>query len=398
MAAKALLNPPSDWHPDWLFSAFSQKIFQALGDANVRFVGGAVRDSLRGFAVKDIDMATTHPPDKTQELLQAAGIKTVATGIQHGTVTAVWNGKTREITTLRRDIETDGRHATVSFTDDWDADAARRDFTVNALYATHDGHIYDPCDGLTDLEAGRVRFIGDAESRIKEDALRIYRFFRFSARFGATLDTVGLKACKARADDVESLSRERVRDELLKLLMVTDPLRYIEAMHQIRVLPLIDGAGADVDALRQLLMAETTNNSQMHSVTRLSMLYGAASIKALARYFRLSGKQKIFMETVRQVAAALMGVDTIEPLLYRFGDSAVAEALKSFVGKQRPEFVLRAESWQRPVFPVSGDDLKTLGFKEGAAMGAILGELEQAWIASGFSLSKEDILKTVERA
>ncbi len=397
MAANTPVNPSANWHPNWLSNAFSQKIFDALGEANTRFVGGAIRDSLLGFAVKDIDMATSHLPGQTQALLEAVGIKTIATGIQHGTITAVWNGEAREITTLRRDIETDGRHATVAFTDDWAADAARRDFTINALYAGHDGQIYDPCGGLADLEAGRVRFIGDAESRIKEDALRIYRFFRFSARFGVTLDAVGLSACKACASDVGNLSRERVRDELLKLLMVAEPLIYLQAMQKIRILPMIGDVEADVDAFRQLLAAETANDSQTAPETRLSKLYSPAAAKVVARSFRLSGKQKDFMETVRQADTALLSADTIDPLLYRFGKRAVAEALKSYLGEKRPEFILRAESWQRPVFPVSGEDLKIMGFREGKEMGVMLGELEGAWIASGFSLSKDDLLKAIVR-
>lgn len=302
---RVLLEPPAGWSPAWLTSEVSQKIITALGKENVRFVGGAVRDSLLGQTASDIDMATTHSPEKVCELLRGQGIKALETGMQHGTVTAVWKRHSCEITTLRRDVETDGRHATVAFTDDWREDAKRRDFTINSLYATADGEIFDPFGGLEDLSNNRVRFIGDAETRIREDALRIYRFFRFSARFNAQLDEEGVAACRARAADVSGLSRERVRDELLKLLSASGALQYVAALNDIGGLPAIEHAAASIEQLNHHINQELQTGRQTGAVTRLSSLYCAVSPKALARYFRLSRKQEKFVGDVRDASKQL---------------------------------------------------------------------------------------------
>ncbi|MCG8506772.1 MAG: CCA tRNA nucleotidyltransferase, partial [Sphingomonadales bacterium] len=219
MARSSLAQSTDRLEAPWLADAAVTRVVAALGANNCRFVGGAVRNTLLGEPVTDIDIATRLEPDAVIARLEAAEIKAVPTGLKHGTVTAVAEGHAIEVTTLRHDVETDGRHAKVAFTDDWQADAARRDFTFNALYAAPDGTLYDYFGGLDDLKAGHVRFIGDAEARITEDALRILRFFRFHAHYGAGgMDAAGLDACAALAGRLDILSVERVRDELLKLL------------------------------------------------------------------------------------------------------------------------------------------------------------------------------------
>ncbi len=208
--------PPATWRDH----AGLRRVIDALGAGNARIVGGAVRDTLLGIDTADVDLATTHQPEHVVDLLEAAKIKAVPTGIKHGTITAVAGDAVYEVTTLRRDLDTDGRHATVAFTDDWREDAARRDFTINALYADPaSGELFDYFGGIDDLEARRVRFIGDPLTRIAEDHLRILRFFRFLARFGDAPDPEGLKACTDRANDLMALSRERIANELLRLLV-----------------------------------------------------------------------------------------------------------------------------------------------------------------------------------
>lgn len=388
---RVLLEPPAGWNPSWLTSDISQKIISALGKENVRFVGGAVRDSLLGQTAADIDMATTHSPEKVCELLRGQGIKALETGMQHGTVTAVWKRHSCEITTLRRDVETDGRHATVAFTDDWQEDAKRRDFTINALYATADGEIFDPFGGLEDLRNNRVRFIGDAETRIREDALRIYRFFRFSARFNAELDQEGLAACRARAADVSGLSRERVRDELLKLLTAPRALYYVCALNDIAGLPSIEHMAASVEQLTHHVNQELKTGRQTSAVTRLSSLYCAVSPKALARYFRLSRKQEKFVVDVREASQCLSDKKSLNELLYQFGQKVVLEALSISLVPETDTCFATAEQWVRPIFPVDGESLISLGFEPGEQLGRHLKAMEARWIASDFSLSKDEL-------
>lgn len=389
---KNLVNPPTGWQPDWLTSAFSQKIVSALGEDNVRFVGGAVRDSLLGLAVTDVDMATKHPPDQVCTMLEKAGIKVIPTGLAHGTVTAVWQKKTCEITTLRRDIETDGRHAKIVFTDDWWEDASRRDFTINALYATPDGRIFDPFDGMADLEAGIIRFIGDPELRIKEDALRILRFFRFSARFGFSLDEAGLLACRVHADDIKSLSHERVRDEILKLLTVPDPRSFVGTMHDLNILPSLDPGEPDVSGFDELVAVELEAGQFVLPIIRLETLYSSSSCRHIARYFRLSGQQEKYMQSVRDARQAVEAAAQLEPVLYQYGTAVVAEVLKTFDSPRREEFFRALTHWRSPSFPVAGHDLIALGIEPGEVMGAKLKAMEQRWIDSGFTMSKQELL------
>src|SRR3569623_722976 len=222
-----LILPPAAWRD----RPGLARLIEALGPGTARIVGGAVRETLLGIETSDIDLATTHSPDEVIDRLEAAHIKAVPTGIKHGTITAVASDEVYEVTTLRRDLDTDGRHATVAFTDDWQEDAARRDFTINALYADPDsGELIDYFNGIADLDTRRVRFIGDPLVRIAEDHLRILRFFRFLARFGDTPDPAGLTACTDRANDLMALSRERIANELLRLLVAPRAPEVVELM------------------------------------------------------------------------------------------------------------------------------------------------------------------------
>lgn len=390
-----LLDPPASWHPDWLTTSQSTKIRAALGTDNVRFVGGCVRDSLLGRSVADFDLATTHTPEETTKLLEAAGAKVVPTGIDHGTVTAVIDQLSFEITSLRSDVSTDGRHATVAFTKDWYEDAARRDFTINALYATFDGKLFDPFGGFEDLQRKHVRFIGEAEDRIREDALRIYRFFRFSARFGCSLDVTGLEACRNRAADVNNLSRERVRDELLKLLSVPDPTMFLREMQSIGVLPEVGTSEAGLADISLWIEREQANGSMSSPETRLALLYAQESAKEIAHAFRLSKKLQKFIADVRHASLDLQSGPSIRPCLYRLGPVVVEDALTGFAGDLRASYLRECENWNEPQFPLSGADLIEAGYESTPELGRLLNRLEKRWIASDFTLSKAELMAEV---
>lgn len=391
-----LLDPPAGWQPDWLSSPFIRKVFDALGEDHVRVVGGAVRDSLLGHAVEDVDMATTHDPRSSQALLETAGLKVIPTGLQHGTVTAVQGGQSCEITTLRKDVETDGRHATVAFTDSWHEDAARRDFTINALYATADGRIFDPFNGIADLKAGRVCFIGNAEERIREDALRIYRFFRFSARFACDLDEGGLAACRALAKTADLLSRERIRDELLKLLNLPEPGSFLQTMGEIGLLPTIDDHEPTMAVLCEQFAAEKTNKMQASALLRLSSLYSHSSVRALARHFRLSNKDEVSIVQLRKAESDLENASNMNALLYTYGTEIIRELLSLYRGEERQRWLEELSGWQERRFPVSGRDLIELGHEPGEEMGKTLGKLESRWVESDFQLSKSELLQLID--
>ena len=362
-----------------------------VAGGSTRLVGGAVRDSLLGLTVSDIDFATIFAPDEVVARLVAAGLKAVPTGIAHGTVTAVAPGFHAEVTTLRRDVATDGRHATVAFTDDWRADAARRDFTINALYANPvTGEINDFFGGLADLAQRRVRFIGVALDRIAEDHLRILRFFRFSARFAGTIDADGLAACTARANDLMALSRERVRDELFKLLRVDDPVPTLTVMlgHGILapVLPEIDAAR--LPHLVRLCAAEAALGRGASAVRRLAGLLpvDAAVLDDIATRLRLSNADR-----KRLVLTADRGKNLGE-MAYRDGlDSAVDRGLLS-ENSDLSGFVAR---WSKPVLPVSGRHLIARGLAPGPEVSRRLGEIERAWIAAGFPADIDPIVTRV---
>lgn len=352
-------------------------------EGQTKLVGGAVRDSLAGLPVKDIDFATRLLPKEVIARLKAGGIKVVPTGLAHGTVTAVLPSGPVEITTLRRDVSTDGRHATIEYSDDWREDASRRDFTINALYANlATGTVDDYFGGVADLQAGRVRFIGDPVKRIAEDHLRILRFFRFSARFASTsLDAEGLSACAQRANDLMALSRERIADELLKLLGLADPSAVVAAMisHNIfvPVLPEIVPNGATMVA--ELVAREKAGSLAPEPLRRLAALLptSPAIVDAVAARLRLSNKARKRLASV----AARQASDAEQPfeLAYWQGKDVAIDRL--LLGSGQAALLAR---WTPPTFPITGKDIVARGVRPGPEVASILQAVEKQWVAAQF--------------
>jgi poly(A) polymerase len=352
---------------------------KARPGGTTRLVGGAVRDALLGLPGADIDLATQLPPAEVMARLAAAGLKAIPTGLAHGTVTAVGAGLVAEVTTLRQDVATDGRHARVAFTDDWRADASRRDFTINALYASLPaGEISDFFDGQADLAVRRVRFIGDPLQRIAEDHLRILRFFRFSARFSAAIDAEGLAACAVRANDLMALSRERIAGELRGMLGVADPLPVLAVMLQngiwAPVLPELDAARLPV--LARTIASETAAGLSPGWQRRLAALLPSTAADTVAARLRLSN-----VDRARIVAATLPDIDPRAIILWRDGAEAVADRLL-IAGEAAA--ACAALAWDRPRLPVSGRDIIARGVAPGRDVAVRLGIFERAWVAAGF--------------
>jgi len=367
--------PPADWTAREDLAA----LMAALGPANARYVGGAVRDTLLGIAVKDIDVATVLRPETVIERLDAAGIRSVPTGIEHGTVTAILPFGPVEITTLRHDVSTDGRRATVAFADDWREDAARRDFTINALYADPASwEISDFFGGLADLAARRVRFIGDARQRIREDHLRILRYFRFQARFGSQpADEEAESSCSDLAATLKGLSRERIGMEMTTLLGLPDPAPTVARMASLGVLGVILPE-ADPAALARLVGIEQAHGVAPDPVRRLAALLPAdtALAEQVASRFRLSGAQK-----KRLVLAA--GRDGNPPdaraLAYRIGTEGALDRLL-LEGRS----IAALAGWAPPALPLKGGDIVARGVGAGPEVARVLRAVESRWIAEGF--------------
>lgn len=386
--------------PDWAVSPFSIKLGEALGAETVRFVGGAVRDCLLGKPVADVDMATTHMPDEVVRLLDKSDFKVIPTGMAHGTVTVVMGDESREITTLRVDEETDGRHANVAFTDSWIEDAKRRDFTVNAIYMDLEGELYDPCGGLADIEARRIRFIGDAAMRIREDGLRILRFYRFSALYADDIDPDGQSACQALAPQVRALSAERIASELFKLLAAEDAAKPLLAMKQADIFSYIFEEGSAVDALIAQVLFERSVGRHASVLAKVWLLAGEAyGAVGIARLLKLSGVQKKQLLVLRAAIrdAESMEVRALRRLIYQYGSQAVRDAvLLRQQDKGLTEALECCDNWETLTFPVTGQDLLKCGFEPGMLLGDALKHLERQWLDSDFTLSKESLLALVE--
>ena len=361
------------------------RVLNALGaeEGLTRYVGGAVRDDLLGLPVSDIDLATRIKPDEVMARLQKARIKAVPTGIDHGTITAVSDGRAVEITTLRRDVSTDGRRATIAFTDDWQEDAARRDFTINALSADPiSGELFDYFGGLADLEHRHIRFIGDPLQRIAEDHLRILRFFRFHARFDAgEPDPAALDACTARANDLMALSRERIADELLKLLGVANPAPTVGVMLQRNILkPVLPEIQPErLSDLEALLAAEQEAGIAPDPLRRLAALLprDPALAEDIAARLRLSNKAR------KRLACAASSDPSSSPhaLAYRQGrDCAVDRLLLA----GRTADAAAVSRWEAPRLPIAGGYLIKRGLAQGPAVARTLRRIEDRWVDEGF--------------
>jgi poly(A) polymerase len=363
-------------------------------EGETRFVGGCVRDSLLRLPVSDIDLATRLQPEQVLDRLKAANVKAVPTGLAHGTVTAVIGGKPVEVTTLRRDVSTDGRRATIAYTDDWREDAARRDFTINALSADPaDGEVHDHFGGLEDLERRHVRFIGDPLTRIAEDHLRILRFFRFHARFGrGAPDSAALAACTARANDLMALSRERIADELLKLLTLPEPVDAARLMVEQGILRPVLPEIADVAALERLVEAERASGVAPAAIRRLAALLPADPelANSVAARLRLSKKA-----ARRLVLAADRWIAAPQRLAFRIGGESAIDRLL-LAGEAGPEVAALA-AWQPPRLPLSGGDLIAMGLVAGPIVARTLQQVEREWEEAGFPADKQAV-RAIARA
>jgi poly(A) polymerase len=382
-------------HQPWTETPAGTALLAALeAPAGVtRLVGGAVRDALRGVASADIDLATQLPPAEVMARVTAAGLKAVPTGLAHGTVTVVGEGLIAEVTTLRRDVTTNGRHAEVAFTDDWQEDASRRDFTINAMYAAlPGGEISDFFGGEADLAAHRVRFIGDPLQRIAEDHLRILRFFRFSARFAQAIDAEGLAACRLRANDLMALSRERIAIELRGLLGVADPVPVLELMFDADIwAPVLPELRADrLAALATTIAAEAAAGVAPAWQRRLAVLLPADAVAAVTARLRLSNADR-----TRIAAAVIPDIEPRDAMLWRDGAEAVADRLL-IAGDAAG--ATAALAWVRPKLPASGRDIIARGVAPGREVAVRLGAFERAWVAAGFPENPEQVTRLLDKA
>lgn len=393
---------------DWMRAAATRRVVDALraDGQEIRFVGGSVRDTLLGdsadLARSDIDIATPDPPQQVITLLDKAGIKNIPTGLAHGTITAVVDQRHFEITTLRIDVETDGRHADVAFTDDWQEDAARRDFTMNAIFCTPEGDIYDPCNGIEDLVAGRVRFVGDAEWRIEEDHLRLLRFFRFHAWFGkGAPDSEGLAASAAAAKSLGKLSGERIRNEMLKLLAAPDPAQVIDIMAASGVLAEVVPDAGDTAALRGLQTIEATADPLRRLAALILGSKKRISVRKLAERWRLSNADHIRLTALLSPPAnisAELGARGLRREFYASGAERVTDWLllawaRQADGAERFQAMIEdAKRWRPVILPVKGADALALGVPSGPEVGAILRTVEQWWIDADFAPTRGECL------
>jgi len=350
------------------------------GPAQTRLVGGVVRDTLLDLDPADIDLATRLLPENVLARLKTANIRAVPTGLAHGTVTAVLPDGPIEVTTLRRDVSTDGRHAIVAFTDVWQDDAARRDFTMNALYADPaSGDVIDYFDGLADLDAGRVRFIGDAYRRIAEDHLRILRFFRFHARFGAAdqgaIDAEGLDACTARANDLMALSRERIAAELLKLLVARHAVQVIALMNERGIFRAVLPEIVDATLFATLAERETAAGVFPDAIRRLAALLPPEAAESVGARLKLSNADR-----KRLIAASQgPGDEGARALAYRVGMASALDRLL-LAGAD----VAAIRDWTPPSLPIGGGALVERGLRKGPEVAAVLRRIETSWIAEDF--------------
>ncbi|WP_448204322.1 CCA tRNA nucleotidyltransferase [Azospirillum sp. sgz302134] len=404
MTATARLAPQP-----WMTAPETRAVFAALaaGGADARFVGGCVRDAWLGRKVKDIDIATHAPPERVMELLKAAGLMAIPTGIQHGTVTAVSGKAHYEITTLRRDVETFGRHARVEFTDDWREDAARRDLTMNALSCTAEGLLYDPFGGLADMAAGRVRFVGDPRQRIEEDVLRLLRFFRFHAHYGrGAPDAEALAACTEMAPRLPTLSGERVRGELSRLLTAPNPAAVWRLMLDHGVMAHLLPEATETEQLDRLVRLEHDLAEPPESVRRFAAVVATERAGALAvsETLRLSNADRDRLVGLIEPPMAVSTSDNAvkrRQTLYRLGDSGLYRDLVLLAAVDAPGPValetikaalVTADDLPTLKLPIAGRDLLAMGLTRGPEVGRLLKEVEAWWIAEDFRPGREECL------
>ncbi len=383
----------------WMTDSMTQGVLDALsaGGASARFVGGSVRDALLGARIGDIDIATPAPPELVMQLLEKRGIKVVPTGLAHGTVTAITGTPPRhfEITTLRRDVETYGRRARVAFDADWAADAARRDFTINAIFLDPDGTVHDLVEGLADLRARRVRFVGDPATRIAEDVLRILRYYRFEARFGSGLgDPPARAACRAMAHLLPNLSAERVAQELVKLLETSDPVPALRMMQEDGVLSVILPEARRLDRLQHIVAVESERDPLRRLAALIEVDGPGATALAERLHFPNSWRNRLHGLAPPWAVDPSADVAAQRRALYRLGTERYRDLalLLAADGAMRPErlteLLALARDWTPPVFPLAGRDVTALGIPPGPGVGRLLHSAHDWWEAGDFTAGR----------
>ncbi len=400
MKSATVLRNLQETPPEWLSYPETAQLFSAIQEANgeCRFVGGCVRDALLGILSDDLDICTNMRPEAVLNCLEKAGFRVIPTGMAHGTVTAVLNKRAFEITTLRVDVKTDGRHADVSFTQSWQEDAARRDFTFNALFLGQDGTLYDFFSGLQDLERGIVRFIGEPAERIQEDYLRILRYFRFLARFGQSGQSSSAEeAIVLKKGGLAQLSAERISKELLLLLKVPNPVAAVEMMDRLGVFEVLFERDVSVSLLSTMIML----NFHSDELNRLSGLIKGDEqyARQVARKLRLSSRteNRLIRSCQDRLKPSLNRQEQKKALYFAgkqtFEDRALLNWARDPAAVAYADYLKLAEEWPIPEFPVNGKDLIDRGILPGPEMGAQLKKMEIQWTDSDFKLDREALLE-----
>jgi poly(A) polymerase len=396
---------------DWMTAAGTRAVMGALEAARpggARFVGGCVRNALLGEPVADVDISTCLRPEEIITAASAAGLKSVPTGISHGTVTIIAHGEPVEVTSLRKDVETDGRRAVVRFTDDWNEDAQRRDFRLNAIYADPDGMLHDPTGGLADLADRRFVFVGDAQARIREDYLRVLRLFRFQAWYGGdTPDPVGLAAAQSLRGGIAELSAERIWSELKKILAAPRPLAAIECMQETGILNLTLGVNGSLRVLGGIIAQDIDYGLAPDSLLRFAALAdsGPERIRTMAAKLKMSNAESQRLQGAvdpsvqSDIAGSFSDMAAAERAIMALGARAFEDQVRlADAGETAPpprDWTLLAKfarEWEEPDFPVSGGDLILLGYEPGPMLGDALDELKAHWISERFEPTRETLL------
>jgi poly(A) polymerase len=387
----------------WLKESALQKVLEVLNQRGAtRVAGGAVRNALLGKPVEEVDLATTLKPEEVMRAAKDAGLTAHPTGIEHGTVTVVAEGRPFEVTTLRVDVETFGRRARVAFTDDWTADASRRDFTMNALYCDQRGEVHDPLGGYDDLMRGRVRFVGEPRQRIKEDFLRILRFFRFNAQYGkGSADKEGLRHCVVLRRHLRMLSGERIRQELWKLLTAPGAARMLKIMNETLIMHVLLGKEADVKKIERMVEIDKRIALPADALLRLEVITGGAA--SYRGRLKLTNAEMARLKALKHGSGPTPGLRKAEQkiVLYQMGRQAFLDSVR--LGWARSKASADDKGWsslltfgrraELPRFPITGEDLKARGVEPGPILGAMLRALEDWWMAAGFPGDEALLLK-----
>jgi len=361
---------------------------------NARLVGGCVRDMLAGYAVADIDLATPESPDQVLAAVEAAGLRALPTGLAHGTITALSAGRTFEITTLRRDVRTDGRHAQVAWTQDWREDAARRDFTINAMSLDQAGTLHDYFGGATDLAEGRVRFVGDAAVRIAEDYLRILRFFRFFARYGrGEPDEHAVHAIARSTDGLGRLSAERIWSELKRILSIPDPMRAMALMHQLGVLKAVLPEAADLACLSRVVAEAVPPDPILRVAALMNEGSDADALAARLRFSTAEGDRLLAL-----LSGPIPPADADDAILRRLLADEPAPMLAGRLTLAGAPAALREHllSLEVPTFPLAGRDVLALGLPAGPGVGESLAQVRQWWVDGGCLAGRDGCLERLK--